>query len=259
MNHLTESLEELEITKEARHYVADELKSLYETIPPSARNEIVLRDLPKTITEYEEYEQRCDELFYMVLPNTVKEYEESCDFLIKTRFDCAAIMLIHIRGERMKRRYVVQHWKAIDDTRVRSLKRLFALYNEWCKVKYHEAMDHVDVEDLTENLDELVITKKVMAEELKGFYGIVTSKAPKELFMWDLPYTTEEYEKYEQKLSQEEKILYTNLPITLKEYEQYCDYVIECIFDLLPIYIVGEKLKKRDLPSAFFTETICAI
>jgi hypothetical protein len=194
MDHLTESLEELEITKETRHYVADELDSLYETIPPSARNEIVLRDLPKTITEYEEYEQRCDELFCMDLPNTVKEYDENCDFLIKSRFDCHAIMIIHIQGERMKRRYV-QLWKGIEDTRVRFLQRLFALYKEWWKVKDHEPMDHVDVEDLAENLNELMITKKVMAEELKGFYGIVTSKGLKELFMWDLPYTTEEYEK----------------------------------------------------------------
>jgi hypothetical protein len=126
MDHLTESLEELEITKEARHYVANELDSLYDTLPPSARHEIVLRVLPKTITEYEEYEQQCDELFCMDLPNTVKEYEENCDFLIKSRFDCHAIIIIHIQGERMKRRYV-QHWKAIEDTRVRFLPRLFEL------------------------------------------------------------------------------------------------------------------------------------
>jgi hypothetical protein len=206
MDYLTESLEELEITKEARHYVADELDflydtippsldSLYETIPPSARNEIVLRHLPKTVMEYEEYEQRCDELFCMVLPDTVKEYEENCDFLIKSRFDCHAIMIIHIQGERMKRRYV-QHWKGIEDTRERFLQRLFELYKEWWKVQDHEPMDHEDVEDLVENLDELVITP--MAEELKSFYRLVTSKALKESLMFDLPYTTEEYAKYEQ-------------------------------------------------------------
>jgi hypothetical protein len=65
--------------------------------------------------------------------------------------------------------------------------------------------------------------------------------------MFDLPYTTEEYAKYEQQFQQEEKILYSNLPISLKEYEQYCNYAIVCTFDLFPIHIVGEKLKKRDL------------
>jgi hypothetical protein len=33
--------------------------------------------------EYEEYEQRCDESFYMNLPDTVKEYEKNCDFQMK--------------------------------------------------------------------------------------------------------------------------------------------------------------------------------
>jgi hypothetical protein len=105
-------------------------------------------------------------------------------------------------------------------------------------------MDHVEEDDLVETLDQLVITP--MAEELKSFYGLVTSKGLKEVLMMDLPYTTEEYERYKQLLQQEEEMLYTNFPITLKEYEQYCEYV-HSIFTLLPIHIMGEKLKKRDL------------
>jgi hypothetical protein len=79
--------------------------------------------------EYEEYEQRCDELFCMDLPDTVKEYEENCDFQMKSRFDCHAIMIVHIQGERIKRRYV-HHWKGIEDTWVRSLKSFFEFYKE---------------------------------------------------------------------------------------------------------------------------------
>jgi hypothetical protein len=111
-------------------------------------------------------------------------------------------------------------------------------------MKDHEPMDHVEEDDLVENLDQLVITP--IAEEWKSFYGIVTSKALKESLMFDLPYTTEECERYKQQLQQEEEMLYTNFPITLKEYEQYCEYMIST-FNLLPIHIMGEKLKKRDL------------
>jgi hypothetical protein len=69
-------------------------------------------------------------------------------------------------------------------------------------------------DDLAETLDQLVITP--MAEELKNFFGITTSKGLKECFMMDLPYTTEAYEKYKQQFQQKEKILFTNLPMSLK-------------------------------------------
>ena len=176
----------------------------------------------------------------MDLPDTVKEYEKNCDFQMKSGFDWPAIMIIHIQGERMKRRYV-QHWKGIEDTRVRSLKSLFELYKERWRVKDHEPMDHVEEDDLVETLDQTP-----MAEELKSFYGLVTSEGLKDVLMMDLPYTTEEYERYKQLLQWEEEMLYTNFPITLKDYEQYCEYV-HSTFTLLPIHIMGEKLKKRDL------------
>jgi hypothetical protein len=64
--------------------------------------------------------------------------------------------------------------------------------------------------------------------------------------MMDLPYTTEDYEKYKQQFQQKEKILFTNLPMSLKEYEQYCEY-IHSTFDLLPIHIMGEAMKKHDI------------
>jgi hypothetical protein len=64
--------------------------------------------------------------------------------------------------------------------------------------------------------------------------------------MWDLPYTTEEYEKIWAAVSAERQDPLYKLAYH-QEYEQYCDYVIVCTFDLLPIHIVGEKLKKRDL------------
>jgi hypothetical protein len=102
-------------------------------------------------------------------------------------------------------------------------------------------MDHVEEDELLETLDQTP-----MAEELKSFYGLVTSEGLKDVLMMDLPYTTEEYERYKQLLQQEEEILYTNLPLTLKEYEQYCEYVHFTV-TLLPIHIMGEELKKRDL------------
>jgi hypothetical protein len=64
-------------------------------------------------------------------------------------------------------------------------------------------MDPLDenVEDLqlAKSFDELLITKKVVAEELKGFYDIIPCAHMKEILMFDLPYTTEEYEEYEQR------------------------------------------------------------
>jgi hypothetical protein len=153
----------------------------------------------------------------------------------------------------MKRRYL-QHWKGIEDTRVRSLKDLFELYKEWWKVKDHEPMEPREEEDdLAETLDQLMITP--MAEELKSFFGIVTSKVLKECLMMDLPYTTEEYEEYKQQFQQKEKILFKNLPMSLKEYEQYCEYV-HFTFDLLPIHIMGEEMKKRDLQQCEAIEDI---
>jgi hypothetical protein len=59
----------------------------------------------------------------MVLPTTIKEYEQYCEYVIVTRLK---IMLIHIMGEKFKKRYV-QHWKAIEDIRMRYLQRMFAL------------------------------------------------------------------------------------------------------------------------------------
>ena len=235
------------------NYVADDLNSLYEVIHPAARNENVLRHLPKTVKEYEEYEQWLDGIFDTDLPDTVKEYEETCDFLTYYGCDYPGLMLIHIRGERMKRR-CLQHWKGIEDTRVRSLKNLFELYKAWWKVKDHEPMEPREEEDdLAETLDELLITP--IAEELKSFFGIVTSKGLKESLMMDLPYTTEAYEEYKQQFQQKEKILFKNLPMSLKEYGQYCEYV-HSTYDLLPIHIMGEEMKKRDLQQCEAVEDI---
>ena len=75
----------------------------------------------------------------MVLPKSVKEYEEYCEDVIDTRFDillileCPAVMLIHIMGDKLKRVYKEQ-WQAIEDIRVRSLQRVFALYKEWWRL-----------------------------------------------------------------------------------------------------------------------------
>jgi hypothetical protein len=75
----------------------------------------------------------------MVLPNTVKGHEQYCDYVMETHFDmllileCPAIMLIHIMGEQLKKRYA-QHWKAIEDIRVRYLNRMFTLYKEWFRL-----------------------------------------------------------------------------------------------------------------------------
>ena len=226
------------------NYVADDLNALYEIIPPAARHEKVLSRLPKTVKKYEEYEQWIDEFFGTDLPDTVKEFEEKCDFLTYWGCDFPGLMLIHIQGQRMKRRYL-QHWKGIEDTRVRSLKNLFELYKGWWKVKDHEPMEPREEEDdLAETLDELLITP--IAEELKSFFGIVTSKVLKECFMMDLPYTTEAYEEYKQQFQEKEKVLFTNLPMSLKEYEEYCEY-IHTTLDLLPMHIVGEAMKKHDL------------
>jgi hypothetical protein len=97
-------------------------------------------------------------------------------------------------------------------------------------------MDHVELETLNQT---------PMAEELKSFYGLVTSEGLKDVLMLDLPYTTEEYERYKQLLQWEDEMLYTK-PFTVKEYGQYCEYV-HFTFTLLPIHIMGETLKKRDL------------
>jgi hypothetical protein len=44
---------------------------------------------------------------------------------------------------------------------------------------------------LAENLNELEMTEKLMAEELKGFYDLMPSETMKEFFKRDLPYTAE--------------------------------------------------------------------
>jgi hypothetical protein len=60
-----------------------------------------------------------------------------------------------------------------------------------------EGMDNDDIlADLEENLDKLLIDKKVVAEELKGFYDLVPCARVKDILMFDLPYTAEEYEEY---------------------------------------------------------------
>jgi hypothetical protein len=111
----------------------------------------------------------------------------------------------------------------------------------------HEAMDegkHNDdiLEDLMmESLDKLLITKKVVAEELKGFFDLIPCERVKEILMFDLPYTAEEYEKY----VREHDIFNIVLPETPKEYQQYCDFVIETTFFELLIHIVREIMKKR--------------
>jgi hypothetical protein len=110
----------------------------------------------------------------------------------------------------------------------------------------HEAMDedkHNDdiLEDLImESLDKLLITKKVVAEELKGFYDLFPCERVQEILMFDLPYTAEEYEEY----VREHDILNIVLPETPKEYEEYCEYVILCTFYELLVHIVGEKNEK---------------
>ena len=115
----------------------------------------------------------------------------------------------------------------------------------------HEPMDYQAMDEgkdnddiladlMMESLDKLLITKKVVAEELKGFYDLIPCERVKEILMFDLPYTTEEYEKY----VREDKIFSIVLPETPKEYEEYCDYVIVCTFHVLEIHVIGEKLKK---------------
>ena len=124
--------------------MAEELKRLYQhmtskTMKDFFLREFFLRDLPFTTEEYEEYQQREDEIVYMVLPNSVNKYEKYCEDVIETPFDllllleCPAVMLIHIMGEKMKKQYTEQ-WEAIEDIRVRYLKRLFALYKEWYRL-----------------------------------------------------------------------------------------------------------------------------
>ena len=115
----------------------------------------------------------------------------------------------------------------------------------------HEPMDYQAMDEgkdnddiladlMMESLDKLLITEKVVAEELKGFYDLIPCERVKEILMFDLPYTTEEYEKY----VREDKIFSIVLPETPKEYEEYCDYVIVCTFHVLEIHVIGEKLKK---------------
>ena len=129
---MMESLDKLQITEKV---VAEELKGFYDLIPCEGVKEILMFDLPYTTEEYEKY-VREDKIFSIVLPKSVKEYEEYCEDVIDTRFDillileCPAVMLIHIMGDKLKRRYKEQ-WQAIEDIRVRYLKRLFALYKEW--------------------------------------------------------------------------------------------------------------------------------
>jgi hypothetical protein len=60
------------------------------------------------------------------MPISLKEYEQYCDYVIST-FN---LLPIHIVGEKLKKRDL-QHWEAIEDIRVRSLKRLFELYKKW--------------------------------------------------------------------------------------------------------------------------------
>jgi hypothetical protein len=133
---LAENLDELEITKEA---VAKEMKSFYEIVPSKTLKEFFLGDLPYTTEEYDEYSQRGEEIFYMVLSKSVKGYEQYCDYVMETHFDMLlilerpAIMLVHIIGGQLKKRYA-QHRKAIEDIRVRCLKRIFALYKEWFRL-----------------------------------------------------------------------------------------------------------------------------
>ena len=106
----------------------------------------------------------------------------------------------------------------------------------------NEGRDNADnlADLMMESLDKLLITKKVVAEELKGFYDLIPCERVKEILMFDLPYTTEEYEKY----VREDKIFSIVLPETPKEYDEYCDYVIVCTFHVLEIHVIGEKLKK---------------
>ena len=131
---LTKSLDELQITEKP---MAEEMKSFYEIMPSELCREFFsLTGLPYTAEEYDAFEQREDDIFYMVLPKSVKEYEEYCEDVIDTRFDillileCPAVMLIHIMGDKLKRRYKEQ-WQAIEDIRVRYLKSMFALYKKW--------------------------------------------------------------------------------------------------------------------------------
>ena len=111
--------------------MAEELKRLYQHMTSKTMKEFFLRDLPYTTQEYEEYQQREDEIVYMVLPKSLKKYEEYCKDVIET--ECPALMLIHIMGEKLKKQYTEQ-WGAIEDIRVRYLKRLFALYKEWYRL-----------------------------------------------------------------------------------------------------------------------------
>jgi hypothetical protein len=67
-------------------------------------------------------------MVYTNFPITLKEYEQYCDYVIES--GGRDILVIHIMGEQMKKRYA-QHWKAIEDIRVRYLQRMLALYKEW--------------------------------------------------------------------------------------------------------------------------------
>ena len=123
---MKESLDELQITKKV---VAEELKGFYDLIPCERMKEILMFDLPYTTEEYEKY-VREDKIFSIVLPKSVKEYEEYCDYVIVCTFNA---LEIHVIGEKLKKLYA-QHWEAIEDIRVRSLQRVFALYKEWWRL-----------------------------------------------------------------------------------------------------------------------------
>ena len=123
---MMESLDKLQITEKV---VAEELKGFYDLIPCEGVKEILMFDLPYTTEEYEKY-VREDKIFSIVLPKSVKEYEEYCDYVIVCTFKA---LEIHVIGEKLKKLYA-QHWEAIEDIRVRSLQRVFALYKEWWRL-----------------------------------------------------------------------------------------------------------------------------
>jgi hypothetical protein len=125
---LAESFNELQVSEKP---VAEELKGFYNLMPSEAMKEFFLRNLPYTPEKYDNYSQVEPEIFYMVIPNSLKRYEEYCDDVIES--GGRDILAIHIMGEQMKRQYL-NHWKAIETIRVRYLQRMLALYKKWFQI-----------------------------------------------------------------------------------------------------------------------------